>query len=71
MRLFVSLNPDKLDRLTALARTERRRPQDQAAVLLERALEALELPTHTVSPVKEGGHGTVLAEERHEQPTHV
>lgn len=38
MRLFVPLDPDEFDRLRALARAERRRPQEQAAVLLTRAL---------------------------------
>jgi hypothetical protein len=38
MRLFVPLTRDELDRLRELARAQRRRPQDQAAVLLTRAL---------------------------------
>lgn len=36
--LFVTLRPTELDRLRELARTERRRPQDQAAILIVRAL---------------------------------
>lgn len=39
MRLFVPLTRDELDRLSDLARQERRRPQEQAAVLLSRALD--------------------------------
>jgi hypothetical protein len=38
MRLYVSLRREEFDWLTTLARAERRRPQDQAAVLIERAL---------------------------------
>ncbi len=38
--LYVPLQSDVLDKLTQLAQQERRRPQDQAAVLLERALVA-------------------------------
>ena len=36
--LYVPLDKATLARLVALARQERRRPQDQAAYLLERAL---------------------------------
>ena len=36
--LYIPLEREMRDRLNALARRERRRPQDQAAVLLERAL---------------------------------
>ncbi len=39
MRLFVPLTRDEFDRLRDLARVERRRPQEQAAVLLTRALD--------------------------------
>jgi hypothetical protein len=38
MRLFVPLTRDEFDCLLRLARAERRRPQDQAAVLLSRVL---------------------------------
>ena len=38
MRLFVSLTREEFDALAELARAERRRPQDQAAALLARAL---------------------------------
>lgn len=51
MRLFVPLTRDEFDRLRHLARTERRRPQEQAAVLLTRALDAptpASLPTEAV-----------------------
>ena len=39
MRLFVSLTRDEFDRLREVARSERRRPQDQAAVLLVQSLD--------------------------------
>jgi hypothetical protein len=38
MRLYVPLTRTEFDRLRDLALSERRRPQDQAAVLLARAL---------------------------------
>ena len=38
MRLFVPLTRDEFERLSALAQAERRRPQDQAAMLLARSL---------------------------------
>jgi hypothetical protein len=38
MRLYVPLAADALNRLRKLALRERRRPQDQAALLLEDAL---------------------------------
>jgi hypothetical protein len=38
MRLFVPLTRDEFDRLLELARAERRRPQDQAALILARTL---------------------------------
>ena len=37
-RLFVPLSPEALRRILELAQEERRRPQDQAAILLEDAL---------------------------------
>ena len=40
MRLFVPLTRIELDRLRDLALSERRRPQDQAAVILARVLES-------------------------------
>jgi hypothetical protein len=39
MKLFVPLNASEFDRLTELAQSDRRRPQDQAAMLLARALQ--------------------------------
>ena len=36
--LYVPINQEAMDRLRALALEERRRPQDQAAVLLESVL---------------------------------
>ncbi len=38
MRLFVPLTKTEFDTLKELARTERRRPQDQAAAMLARVL---------------------------------
>jgi hypothetical protein len=38
MRLFVPLTKTEFDTLKDLARTERRRPQDQAAAMLARVL---------------------------------
>ena len=40
MRLFVPLTREEFDRLRELAREQRRRPQDQAAVLLAQSLNA-------------------------------
>jgi hypothetical protein len=42
MKLYVPLRRDEFDRLANLARAERRRPQDQAAVLLEAAVREAE-----------------------------
>lgn len=39
-RLTVSIPEEAADRLNQLARTERRDPRDQAAILIERALDA-------------------------------
>ncbi len=38
MRLFVPLTREEFDRLKEVARTERRRPQEQAAVLIAQSL---------------------------------
>lgn len=40
MRIFVRLERDTIARLVAMATKERRRPQDQAALLIERAIRA-------------------------------
>ena len=48
MPLYVPLKRDALLRLRQLAEQERRRPQDQAAVLLERALEQEQVPAECV-----------------------
>ena len=40
MPLYVPLRTDTLEQLRELARDERRRPQEQAALILERALAA-------------------------------
>ncbi len=45
MRLFVPLTRDEFDRLREMARAERRRPQEQAAVILTSALA-----THLTAP---------------------
>jgi hypothetical protein len=44
VRLFVPLSMEEFDRLLDLAHRERRRIQDEAAVLLIRALDALDAP---------------------------
>jgi hypothetical protein len=49
MRLFVPLTKTEFDALRDLARAERRRPQDQAAVLLAQTL-ADAPPRHTGDP---------------------
>ncbi len=40
-RLYIPLTRDEADRLSKLAQAERRRPQDQAALLLAQALATL------------------------------
>jgi hypothetical protein len=40
-RLFVPLLPEEIERLRQLAQIERRRPQEQAALLIVRGLRAL------------------------------
>jgi hypothetical protein len=42
--LTVHLMPDKAAQLTKMAFAERRRPRDQAAIIIERALEAATPP---------------------------
>lgn len=44
MRMTIKLDPTTSERLRHLAERERRRPQDQAVVILERTLEAGEAP---------------------------
>ena len=39
MKIYVSLEPHEVDRLIEIAAVERRRPQDQAALMLLRALD--------------------------------
>ncbi len=43
MRLYVPLRQSEFEQLIALARSERRRPQDQAALLIARALPSDDL----------------------------
>jgi hypothetical protein len=57
MRLFVPLTRTEFDTLKDLARTERRRPQDQAAVMLAQVLadepdESQISSNTTVDPVR-------------------
>ncbi len=40
--IFVGMTPESFERLYRLSKRERRRPHDQAAVLLERALGEVE-----------------------------
>ena len=47
MRLFIPITRDDFEQLQEITSTERRRPQDQAAILLSRALRA---ETHKSSP---------------------
>ena len=63
MRLFVSLTSDEFECLKALAQTERRRPQDQAAVLLSRAISTPR-PVHSLAQQPE--RGSRRQEERRE-----
>ena len=49
MRLFVPLSRAETEALMALARAERRRPQDQAALLLSAAIAA-SLQGHASGP---------------------
>ena len=57
MRLFVPLTQEEFSRLHKLAESERRRPQDQAAVLLMRALRATTpgVPTPPAPPGERNG----------------
>jgi hypothetical protein len=49
--LYVPLKELAMERLRTIAERERRRPRDQAAVLLERALAAAD-PNHPVEVCK-------------------
>jgi hypothetical protein len=62
MRLWISLDEEARARLQELARQERRRPRDQAAILLERIL-ATENDTPR-QPQNQCGHrGETLSKE--------
>lgn len=54
MRLFVPLTRPEFDALLSLARAERRRPQDQAAILLARTLAANAVPAGDAPQKLEG-----------------
>ena len=56
MPLFVPIKDDTLTALRALARRERRRPQEQAAVLIERALNEADNKERRL-PREEGENG--------------
>ncbi len=58
--LYVPLSPEMLARLCQIAERERRAPREQAAYLLERALERL-----SPSGPARADEGTSGAEERH------
>ena len=65
-KLYVPLLEHELALLRALATTERRRPQDQAAVLLTQALNGLDgdycgkpVPHSTAAPESVAGGGAV------------
>ena len=53
MRLFVPLTRDEFDRLLQLARNERRRPQEQAAILITRTLTSLDAAPTTPNSITE------------------
>lgn len=53
MRLFVPLTREEFERLSTLAQVERRRPQDQAAILLSRSLITLHPEPTTEANQKE------------------
>jgi len=53
MRLFVPLTGNEFDRLLQLARDERRRPQEQAAILIARTLTSLDTAPATPNSVTE------------------
>lgn len=59
MRIYVAMTPEEWERLLALSRRERRRPQDQAAVLLSRVLRPSTPDAESVLVV------------RHEEARHV
>ena len=56
MKLIVELRRDELGRLERLALKERRRPAEQAAVLIVHSLERAE-SAHEPAPRLEGCHG--------------
>ena len=60
MRLFVPMTLDEFERLSALAQAERRRPQDQAAVILARAIA----PEHPQVDGGQIGRDSEQSEER-------
>jgi hypothetical protein len=57
MRLFVPLTRDEFDRLLARARAERRRPQDEAALLIVRSLDPA-APQRDAMPADIGDRAT-------------
>lgn len=63
MRLYVPLRKSEFEQLVALARLERRRPQDQAALLIARALPSDD-PAGQVDPRLELEGGEEATGER-------
>lgn len=66
MRLFVPLTRDEFDRLQALAQRERRRPQEQAAVLLSCFLDS-----SRASPESSQGNRSGTVPTQHSQREEV
>ena len=66
--LYVPLRPDELARLKEVAQEQRRRPQDQAAVLLAAALGVAPATTHAAEqapvalPIEQAPRDGALAE---------
>ena len=57
MKLYVPLDREAVDKLRRVALLERRRPQDQAAVIIERALEGCQPAAETAQQAS--GHPQV------------
>jgi hypothetical protein len=49
MRMSIQLSREELERLVEIARSERRRPQEQAAVLLVQALNGKPEDSNTIT----------------------
>ncbi len=65
MRLFVPLRPDEFDRLLRVATAERRRPQEQAALLIARSLAGLGIAPECSGPPPDHAPKTSDPEQPH------